>query len=161
MNSPEHVSQTTHAEWGAGRPRLLWHAGMARKEVALGDIVTRIGSAPDSEVWVPGLEETHAIIRHAENDEYILTLYGRGETSTYADPDANGHPRDVILRTGSQLRIGAHEFVFQRDERADHGRPHGGREGGELEVQPAQPRRPDYAAGESPHEVDAIERQES
>ena len=32
------------------------------------------------------------------------------------------------------------------DEYADHGRPWGGREGGELSDQPPQPQRPDYAA---------------
>jgi len=41
--------------------------------------------------------------------------------------------------------MGEWRFTFARDEYADHGRPFGGREGGELADQPVQPPRPDYA----------------
>ena len=142
----EHI--TTHANWGDGAPRLLLHAQGVRGEFALTHPVTRIGSAPDDEIQFAGLEETHAVIRHTDDDEYVLTMYGPGSTTANPDPDGTGHPRDIILRTGSQVRTGQYTFVFQRDEFADHGRPHGGRQGGEFAEQAPQPRRPKYTSGE-------------
>ena len=45
-------------------------------------------------------------------------------------------------------RVAGWILVFGREEFADHGRPYGGREGGEFDVQPPQPGRPDYTAGD-------------
>ncbi|MGO1547519.1 MAG: hypothetical protein ACTHXL_09220, partial [Microbacterium gubbeenense] len=53
------------------------------------------------------------------------------------------------LRTGASFTAGPWRFVFQREEFADHGRPFGGRQGGELSDQPPQRRRPDYTADPS------------
>jgi hypothetical protein len=47
--------------------------------------------------------------------------------------------------------MGPWTFVYARDEYADHGRPYGGREGGEGTHQPRQPERPDYT-GDAPLE---------
>ena len=52
--------------------------------------------------------------------------------------------RRQILRTGSRVDLGEWTFTFSREEYADHGRPYGGRIGGELghqRPQPATPRR--------------------
>ena len=80
-------------------------------------------------------------------DEYVVHAL---------DPDTrvNGARVDQqFLRTGSRLRVGRWTLAYSRDEYADHGRPHGGRIGGELGRQQPQPprRRPqDDDAGESP-----------
>ena len=47
-----------------------------------------------------------------------------------------------ILRTGTRVELGGHRLVFFREEYADHGRPHGGRIGGEAGRQLPQPPRP-------------------
>lgn len=140
---------TTHANWGEGAPRLLLHADGIRGEFALTHPVTRIGSAPDDEIRFSGLDDTHAIVRHTDDDEYVLTLYGVGTTTANPDPDGTGRTHDIVLRTGAQFSAGPYVFVFQREEFADHGRPHGGRQGGELSDQPPQPRRPHYREGET------------
>jgi hypothetical protein len=49
--------------------------------------------------------------------------------------------RERILRTGCRLEVGDWVLVFARDEHADHGRPYGGRIGGELGHQRPQPAR--------------------
>jgi hypothetical protein len=59
--------------------------------------------------------------------------------------DAEG----AILRTGARFTMGGWTFVYARDEFADHGRPYGGREGGEGTYQPQQPERPDYTGDAS------------
>jgi len=46
--------------------------------------------------------------------------------------------------------VGDWTLTFMRDEYADHGRPFGGREGGEGAVQPAQGARPDYGGEQRP-----------
>ena len=57
--------------------------------------------------------------------------------------------------TGAQFTIGDWMLVFSRDEYADHGRPYGGRNGGEGTHQERQPERPDYpATGEIPVQRD-------
>ncbi len=47
-----------------------------------------------------------------------------------------------VLRTGARVDVGAHSLAFFREEYADHGRPYGGREGGEIGHQRSQPPRP-------------------
>ena len=58
-----------------------------------------------------------------------------------------GDDRSEILRTGARFTLGKWELVFVRAEFADHGRPYGGRQGGEGTKQKPQPARPDYAHG--------------
>jgi hypothetical protein len=47
-----------------------------------------------------------------------------------------------MSRTGARIDIGPHSLAFLREEYADHGRPHGGREGGEIGPQRSHRPRP-------------------
>lgn len=146
--SDEPAPTTTHAAWGAGRPRLLISRDDERQVYEFVSRITRIGSAADSEVRLADADPTHATIEHDDRDEFVLTLHGEGEMN--ANPDSAGtHPgvRSETLRTGARFTIGDWMLVYQREEFADHGRPYGGRQGGELSDQPQQPPRPDYPAG--------------
>ena len=137
---------TTHAEWGAGHPHLLITGGGERRRHELVDDTTRIGSSAENELALPETDAHHATIEHDDRDEYVLILHGAGEMN--ANPTKVGDHREgtEILRTGARFTAGPWSLVFIREEFADHGRPHGGREGGELSDQPPQPARPDYAA---------------
>jgi len=134
---------TTHAERGAGHPHLIISQGGDRDIFHLKEDVVRIGSAAGNQVQLPEIESLHATIVHDERDEYVLTLHGPGEMN--AASGGPGEERMEILRTGARFTAGEWTFVFSREEFADHGRPYGGREGGELSDQPAQPARPDYS----------------
>lgn len=138
---------TTHAEFGAGNPRLRVTRGDDRTEFALEAETVRIGSAAGNELPLADTDPVHATIVHDERDEYVVTLHGEGEMNSNPGADAT-HPgdRSETLRTGSRFTAGPWEFVFARDEFADHGRPYGGRLGGEYSDQPLQPPRPDYDA---------------
>jgi hypothetical protein len=140
-----YIPTTTHSEWGAGHPRLIV-SGPERFEFPLdGDRFT-IGSGADADLRVPGAARVHAEIRHDDRDEYLLLQYAEGETNTTPEPrESLDGAEAIILRSGAQFRTGDWRFTFGRDEYADHGRPFGGREGGELADQPVQPSRPDYA----------------
>jgi hypothetical protein len=55
----------------------------------------------------------------------------------------NGAPVDSsVLRTASRVDLGDRTMSFYREEHADHGRPYGGRAGGEIGHQRPQPTRP-------------------
>ncbi|UJP10199.1 hypothetical protein L2X99_00260 [Microbacterium sp. KUDC0406] len=133
-------AMTTHAEWGAGDPRLRVTREDTRLEHPLALDVTRIGSAPGNELVLDGADSVHATIVHDDRDEYVLTLHGEGEMNARSE----GDDRSEILRTGARFTVAEWTLVFMREEYADHGRPYGGREGGELSDQPPQPERPDY-----------------
>lgn len=139
---------TTHDAWGEGDPHLRITHGDDRFTFSLREDVVRIGSAEESELRLPGTDALHATITHDERDEYVLTLHGPGETSA-ASTDTSGRPSE-ILRTGARFTAGEWELVFGREESADHGRPFGGRQGGEYSDQRLQPARPDYAGTSSP-----------
>ncbi|MBP2436047.1 FHA domain-containing protein [Microbacterium amylolyticum] len=143
-NTPEPT--TTHAEWGAGNPRLIVTAEGERFVHDLDVDELTIGSAAACGLVLPGLDALHATIHHDARDEYVLTLHGPGETSAKLVALAT-HPDEhsQTLRTGAQFAAGAWRFVFHREEYADHGRPYGGRQGGEYAVQRPQPPRPDYS----------------
>lgn len=132
---------TTHAEWGAGDPHLRVTRDDTRLEHPLSLDETRIGSAPDNELVLDGADAVHATIVHDDRDEYVLTLHGEGEMNAQSETG----DRTEILRTGARFTIAEWTLVFMREEYADHGRPYGGREGGELSDQPPQPERPDYS----------------
>lgn len=130
---------TTHDPAQGGSPRLI----LTREDVwaderlpsyALAQVTT-IGSAPDSDICLPGLEAHHAVIEHDGRDEYVVTAR-EGATRVHGALIAQ-----QLLRTGSRLDVGLHRLVFFRDEYADHGRPHGGRIGGEAGHQRPQPPR--------------------
>lgn len=154
-SQPEkHGDMTTHASWGAGEPRLLVSRDDADRSVfeITGDRVS-IGSAAGSDLLLEGADPVHATIVHDDRDEYVLTLHGAGEMNANSAEGAAGE-RSEILRTGARFTIADWTLVFARDEFADHGRPYGGREGGELSDQPPQPQRPDYTAERAGEEAE-------
>lgn len=130
-------ASTTHAQRGEGRPRLIfvvgsqyWDGRMPR-EFDLKDGTTTIGSGPDADLQLAGLDPIHAEIRHDERDEYRFVAIG----------EAGGIPQPEggqILRTGARMELGEWKLAFFREEFADHGRPFGGRLGGELARQRPQ-----------------------
>lgn len=148
------VPTTTHAEWGAGNPRLLvTREPDIRHVFDLTADLTTIGSSGTSTIVLPDIDPSHASIAHDKRDEYVLTMIGAGITNAnlHIDPVSHGEDSE-ILRSGANFTAGPWRFVFQRDEFADHGRPYGGREGGWASMQKAQPQRPDYAHREEPQE---------
>lgn len=149
---------TTHAEWGAGDPRLLVSRdGQDRSVFPLTEDEVTIGSAEGSSLLLAGVDAVHATIVHDDRDEYVVTLHGVGEMN--ANPEVDGDDtRSEVLRTGARLALGDWTLVFTREEYADHGRPFGGREGGELSDQRPQPERPDYPAELA--DEDTVHRQE-
>ncbi|MFY9679907.1 MAG: FHA domain-containing protein, partial [Glutamicibacter protophormiae] len=46
--------------------------------------------------------------------------------------------QEYVLRSGARIELGGWRLVFYREEYADHGRPYGGRNGGELAYQRPQ-----------------------
>lgn len=148
-DEPSTETTTTHAGWGEGNPQLRVSSESERFVFALDRDEITIGSSAENDLRLEGAEAAHARIQHDERDEYVLTMLAEGETS--ANPLASGtHPGDhsATLRTGAQFTAGPWTLVYFREEFADHGRPFGGRQGGELSDQPTQPDRPNYAAGE-------------
>jgi hypothetical protein len=123
-----------------GHPRLViatgGHAPIGSPEAAGvqqaftldGDIVT-IGSADTQDIRLAGLLPEQGVIRREANaDEWVYSDV-HPSTASRADgvlADSAG------LHHGDRLELGAVTLVFQRDEEADHGRPDGGREGGDF-----------------------------
>lgn len=141
-------ADTTHSGYGAGSPRFVaagHHTDATGAVTVPGRLLTGettvIGSGVDAHLRLEGLEAAHAVVHHTDDDEFVLLLRGPAETSGAPNTEYDGEPAH-LLRTGFELRIGEHSLVYQRDEHADHGRPHGGREGGEFSHQPQQPDRP-------------------
>ncbi|WP_035874115.1 FHA domain-containing protein [Cryobacterium sp. MLB-32] len=145
---------TTHYAHGGGRPRLIFVVGSENwngqkpREFDLLPTKTTIGSAPESDLVLAGLKAFHAEIHHDENDEYVL--YPLGEVSgsvRMVDGAASTRSGGIILRTGSRVEMGKWRMAFFREEFADHGRPFGGRVGGEFAVQKPQGPRPRRTQG--------------
>jgi hypothetical protein len=109
----------------AGSPEA---AGIQRAFTLDGDVVT-IGSGDTQDVQLDGLEPEHGVIRREPDaDEWV---YSDIHPSTGSQVD--GVLTDGAgLHHGDRLELGAVTLVFQRDEDADHGRPDGGREGGDF-----------------------------
>jgi len=136
---------TTHDPAGGGNPRLisvpredLW-PGDRQEVFRLRGEVTTMGSDPACDVVLAGLAPLHAQVVHDETDEYVLLRRDGGSPDTRV----NGAPVDqAVLRTASRVQLGGHTFTFFREEHADHGRPFGGRQGGEIGHQAPQPGRP-------------------
>src|SRR5690606_41394171 len=128
----EHVPTTTHAAWGSGHPRLLVVRDDERQVHEITTDVTRIGSSPEAELHLPQTQPMHAMVTHDPTDEYVLQMFGAGETSLHDwRTIGTGSPDVEVLRTGAHFSTGPWRLVFARDEFADHGRPYGGRQGGE------------------------------
>ncbi|UXW85540.1 hypothetical protein NFX31_15240 [Microbacterium azadirachtae] len=144
-DTQEQTGPTTHADWGAGHPRLLVSSRESRSVYDIPVDGATIGSAQECDLRLPGADPVHASIRHDSRDEYVLTMQGPGETSANLEKSQDEERRgDEILRTGARFTVGPWRLVFMRDEFADHGRPFGGREGGEFSDQQLQEPRPDY-----------------
>ncbi len=83
-----------------------------------------------------GLADQHAEIRCEDSDEYVLVDLGA--------PGGNrvdGRPVErAALHTGDRIELGSWTMSYFRDEHADHGRPFGGRSGGESFTEQGQPR---------------------
>jgi predicted component of type VI protein secretion system len=131
---------TTYDPSGGGRPRLFFALGgsapgvMQQREYDLEPGVTVIGSAPDADLQLAGLEGHHAEIRLEEGDEYVWVDLGSAAGSS-----VNGNPMGQQgLHTGDRIELGSYTLTYGREEFADHGRPDGGREGGEFSGHPAQ-----------------------
>ncbi|MHA7154307.1 FHA domain-containing protein [Arthrobacter sp. TMN-50] len=128
---------TTHHTPGSGRARLIfvqdsatWN-GQVPREFNLGPATTTIGSGPDVDLVLPGLDVVHAEVVHNDADEYVLMP--RGPVSGSVNPTGPS-----VLRTGARIQLGQWCLAYFREEYADHGRPFGGRSGGELAYQRPQ-----------------------
>ncbi|WP_411698242.1 hypothetical protein [Conyzicola sp.] len=136
---------TTHYTPGSGRPRLIFVLGSAPwdgkppREFELLPTTTTIGSSDSADLRLDGIDAIQAEIRHDKNDEYVLFVNGDSAAFPVLDPDRG---RGRILRTGARIDIGEWRLAYFREEFADHGRPFGGRLGGELSRQKPQPPRP-------------------
>lgn len=134
---------TTHDPDRGGNPRLVLPVGQyarmgdQQKEFYLRDDVTTIGSDGECDIQLAGLQPVHAEVRHNDEDEFVLVRLGpAGSTRVHgASVDS------AMLRTGSGIDIGPWHLSFFREEYADHGRPYGGRIGGEAGHQRPQPSR--------------------
>lgn len=140
MRRPRRAASTTHDPARGGEARLV----AVKQEVRLGERVpvlwltaerTTIGSDPSCDVVLPGLAPHHATVIHDEADEYVVCRED-GSVKVHGAPVERS-----VLRTGSRVEIGTHCLAFFREEFADHGRPYGGRIGGELGHQKPQPPR--------------------
>jgi hypothetical protein len=131
---------TTHDPDRGGRPRLIvahrpTAAGPAPSEFMLTRATTLIGSDARCDIRLDGLDPEHALVHHDDRDEYVLERRGR-----FAQTLVNGERVDhALLRTATRLELSGWTLTFYREEYADHGRPYGGRIGGEAGHQPAQP----------------------
>jgi hypothetical protein len=112
-------------EWDGTRPTVHWL-----------EETTWIGADPSCEVVLKGLAPRHAKVVHDEEDEYVLVGVD-GAVRVHGAPVTR-----QILRTGARVTLGGRTLVYRREEYADHGRPYGGRIGGELGHQRRQPPRP-------------------
>jgi hypothetical protein len=134
---------TTHDPERGGNPRLILPLGPhptvedRPKEFSLRDDVTTIGAGEDCDIRLPGLEPLHAEIHHDDEDEFVLV-----RAAAAASVRVHGAPvQRAILRTGAGVDLGSWHLSYFREEYADHGRPYGGRIGGELGHQRSQPSR--------------------
>jgi pSer/pThr/pTyr-binding forkhead associated (FHA) protein len=133
---------TTHDPDGGGRPRLIFAmgdsapAGAKQSEFDLvRGGVTVIGGGPDADLRLDGLDERHAEIRRDEHDEYLFVDLGSAGGSL-VDGQPMAEQGGQSLHTGDRIKLGDYTMTFYREEFADHGRPDGGRQGGELSGHP-------------------------
>ncbi len=140
LRRPRSVT-TTHDPDRGGNPRLVMapsaHPGPDERPPVfrLRRDVTTIGSAPDSDIRLAGVAERHAEIHHDDEDEFVIL-------AVEGTPLVHGAPvQRALLRNGTRVEVGDATLVFAREEYADHGRPYGGRVGGELGRQRTQPPR--------------------
>jgi hypothetical protein len=121
---------TTHDPAGGGSPRLVFAQGRSRgpeRTHHLPQGVTGVGSHPSNDLVLEGLAPFHAEIHRNPGDDYVLVNLG-ARSSVHV----HGRPVQAAeLHTGTRIELGQHVLSFARAEFADHGRTHGGRQGGE------------------------------
>lgn len=140
LRRPVRRVTTTHDPGRGGGPRLVEvpAEGVTRSAYPVHWLqreTTTIGSAAECDLVLPGLAPLHAEVRHDDQDEFVLVAI---------DPEVRVHGERVtskVLRTSSRIDLGPRTLAFVREEYADHGRPFGGRIGGELGRQRRQPPR--------------------
>jgi FHA domain len=131
---------TTHDPRGGGHPRLIFALGgsaqadTVQREFELLPGVTVIGSAADADLRLAGLGEHHAEVRRDEFDEYIYVDLGTSAGSRVDRKPVGSQ----ALHTGDRIELGTWTLSYYREEFADHGRPYGGRQGGEFSIQRTQ-----------------------
>lgn len=134
---------TTHDPRRGGNPRLVLTTGNSqlptdrRVVFPLRGEETTIGSAPGCDIRLDGLGDLHAVVVHGDDDE--LVLYDRSRDRSTLLNGARVPEQGRVLRTGARVSIGAWMLAYRRAEFADHGRPFGGRVGGEIGHQLSQP----------------------
>ncbi|MRJ77467.1 FHA domain-containing protein [Aeromicrobium sp. SMF47] len=136
-----YVASTTHDPAGGGHPRLYlcdtsdplapWPVGVFELSP---DGVT-IGSGEGVGLQLAGIDDLQAEIVRTDDDEYVLVARSTRMLSTVGGQQLP----EQILRTGARIELGTWRMSYVRDEYADHGRPYGGRIGGELGRQRTQP----------------------
>ncbi|MCD9198033.1 FHA domain-containing protein [Aeromicrobium wangtongii] len=141
MADPPRVVTTTHDPEGGGHPRLYlsdtsdplmpWPVGV----FPLTPDGISIGSAAGCDLQLAGTDELQAEVICTDEDEYVLVARSEHILSTVGGRQL---PRQT-LRTGARIELGTWRLTYVRDEFADHGRPYGGRIGGELGRQRTQP----------------------
>jgi hypothetical protein len=89
---------------------------------------TRIGSGAGVDLRLSGLAEEQMEIRYeASEDEYVLV-----DLSADGGSRVDGQPvLRAELHTGDRIEVRGWTMSYYREEYADHGRPFGGRSGGE------------------------------
>lgn len=131
---------TTHDPQGGGRPRLQFRAGRApfegdsTRSFYLKPGVTTIGRGSECDLVLAGIDVVQAKIWRNDDDEYVLEALSE-TVPCYVDGRA---VRGGLLRTGTRIELGNWVMSYFRAEFADHGRPYGGRIGGELGFQRTQ-----------------------
>ncbi len=139
LRRPVRRVTTTHDPHRGGLPRLVMVPGdgiwVPEEPVFwLQRAVTTIGSDPSCDIVLAGLLPHHAEVVHSDDDEFVLVAAGPAKV--------HGRPTGrALLRTAARVELGDHVLAFMREEYADHGRPYGGRIGGELGRQRTQPPR--------------------
>jgi hypothetical protein len=97
--------------------------------------VTVVGSGVDADIRLSDLAPHHGEVRYrSEDDEFTWVDLGAPGGSRVAGRSAGEHD----LHTGDRIDLGQHTLTFYRDAAADHIRPEGGREGGELSGHPGE-----------------------
>lgn len=145
---PRRPLTTTHQQGGS--PRLvvssspLGQSSQAPGQVHwLQDSVTTIGSDAGSDIVLAGLSLHHLEVHHTPEDEYVVRATPQAQVRVHG-----ALVTEQVLRSSSRVEVGGWSLVYSRDEHADHGRPYGGRIGGELGRQRTQPPRPNNTGAE-------------
>lgn len=145
VNEPPGRVTTTNDPAGGGRPRLIVGeggrrsdegdgAGRDQQEFELLPGVTTIGSSPDADIRLAGLCPQHAEVRRNRTDEYAYVHLDPAGHSTVDGANVG----EKLLHSGDRIELGDWMLSFARAEFADHGRPYGGRQGGEFSDQRQQ-----------------------